>query len=678
MIITNELTTNPDSLKEVMELICRNMIALNPQEQVLYRPYKRPNFVKKELGKQITIDLDQLFENAQHGDYTYVNVLLLSERDARVAITLEGVEQISVNGVWYSCETQKNIFSTTMRKGYNDVIFKCRKTNSGFGMSYMVSYPCYTFLWTCDYIFWVRDTSPLGCYKDEQGFTVSELIAKEEVKAPEECKLIWPAAPQEDAMIDLGTLFTNEQGKYAFSYTQVKEEGVFEVDAISKYTSIYLNHIKQSSSSFSVKEGDTIFIASEKNDEKWGFVCHTNDLLHLPFVTSHRTDGNHWLHIGLFDTEELPEFSLETLYENAEGQSAFWRLTESDTYLRPYLDTSFFGQWFYGLMVAINGLLNASQHCSDFYSYFEEHMSMMVKYYRYMQYDANLFGDSTFLKRSIHTDDLDSIGTIGMNLYEFYIRQTDEGTRSEVRYIMERLAECVFTKIPRLEDDTFCRVDVMWADDTYMSCPFLVRMGNLTGDSKYYDEVVRQLKNYTQRMFMEEQGIYAHIYYVYEKRNNAVPWGRGNSWVYLTFAEVLEHLPEDYPGRQELTEMFLRAVKGLVQYQAPNGLWHQVLNMEDSYLETSCTAIFSMALEKGIKFGILDRETYLPVVKKAVSAIIENYVDEFGNVHNICRGSGCCDDADYYAHLATVLNDAHGTGVVVSAISGLIDLIKDM
>lgn len=677
MIIPNDLTTNPDSLKEVMDLICNNMITLNPQENIVYRPYKKPNFIKRELGKQIRFDLNELFETAQPGDYTYVNVSLLSQCDARVAITVEGVEQISINGNWHSCTPQKYILSTTLQKGYNDVVFKCRKSTHNFEMSYMVSYPCYTFLWTCDYILWVRDTSPLACYKDEQGFSVTELVTKNESKAPDDCKLVWPSTPNDDSTIDFSKIYADTYGKYAISYTLVKEDGFFKLDALANYTTVYMNDIKQDAFSFPVKAGDKLFVISEKNDAQWGFTCYSNNLLHLPFVTSNRTHGNHWIHIGLFDSDILPTFSLETLYENAEHKPTFWRFTEADTYLRPYLDTSFFGQWFYGLMVAINGLLNASAHSNEYYSYFENHMNILVKFYRYMQHDAQMFGDSTFLKRSIHTDDLDSIGTIGMNLYEFYIRQTDEDVKSEIRYILERLAECVFTKIPRLEDDTFCRVDVMWADDTYMSCPFLVRMGNLTGDSKYYDEVVKQLKNYTKRMFMEDAGIFAHIYYVYEKRNNRVPWGRGNSWVYLTFAEVLEHLPIDYPGRHELEEIFTRAVNGLIRYQAPNGLWHQVLNMESSYLETSCTAIFSMALEKAIKSGVLERKTYLPVVKKAVNAIIENYVDEFGNVHNICRGSGCCDDADYYAHLATVLNDAHGTGVVVSAISGLIDLIKE-
>lgn len=47
-------------------------------------------------------------------------------------------------------------------------------------------------------------------------------------------------------------------------------------------------------------------------------------------------------------------------------------LQTKKTYLRPYLDTSLFGQWFYGIMVALNGLMNARDVSEEYYSYFEK------------------------------------------------------------------------------------------------------------------------------------------------------------------------------------------------------------------------------------------------------------------------------------------------------------------
>ena len=46
----------------------------------------------------------------------------------------------------------------------------------------------------------------------------------------------------------------------------------------------------------------------------------------------------------------------------------------------------------------------------------------------------------------------------------------------------------------RLEDGTFCRPEPfmmsVWADDLFMSVPFLVRLGKLTGEKKYFDDVI--------------------------------------------------------------------------------------------------------------------------------------------------------------------------------------------
>ena len=101
------------------------------------------------------------------------------------------------------------------------------------------------------------------------------------------------------------------------------------------------------------------------------------------------------------------------------------------------------------------------------------------------------------------------------------------------------------------------------------------------------------------------------------------------------------------------------------------------MTLKDTFSETSCTAIFSIAIAKGIKIGILDKQRYLPIVKNAVDGILKYKVDEDGNVFDICRGSECKDDAGYYARLETISNDDHGIGVVVAAICELVDLLSE-
>ena len=56
--------------------------------------------------------------------------------------------------------------------------------------------------------------------------------------------------------------------------------------------------------------------------------------------------------------------------------------------------------------------------------------------------------------------------------------------------------------------------------------------------------------------------------------------------------EVLDVLPEDYPQRDKILELFRAHVRGLAACQSGEGFWHQLLDRNDSYLETSATAIY--------------------------------------------------------------------------------------
>ena len=117
--------------------------------------------------------------------------------------------------------------------------------------------------------------------------------------------------------------------------------------------------------------------------------------------------------------------------------------------------------------------------------------------------------------------------------------------------------------------------------------------------------------------------------------------------------------------------------ENIVKYQSEGGRYRQVLNIPDSYLETSSTALISISLAKMIKEGVIDKETYLPVIKKGVDALIRESLDENYNVLGVCKGSSCKDGPEYYINLGTVFNDDHGAGVVVYALCEMMDLVKD-
>ncbi len=48
----------------------------------------------------------------------------------------------------------------------------------------------------------------------------------------------------------------------------------------------------------------------------------------------------------------------------------------------------------------------------------------------------------------------------------------------------------------------------------------------------------------------------------------------------------------------------MSCVRDMWILQAESGLWHQVLNDPEAYLEASCTAMFAYAFARGVRFGL--------------------------------------------------------------------------
>ena len=80
-------------------------------------------------------------------------------------------------------------------------------------------------------------------------------------------------------------------------------------------------------------------------------------------------------------------------------------------------------------------------------------------------------------------------------------------------------------------------------------------------------------------------------------------------------SELLDVLPEDYPQRPKVMDYFRAHVRGVTALQSGEGLWHQLLDRNDSYLETSATAIYVYCLAHAINKGWIDAIAYGPVAQ---------------------------------------------------------------
>jgi len=259
------------------------------------------------------------------------------------------------------------------------------------------------------------------------------------------------------------------------------------------------------------------------------------------------------------------------------------------------------------------------------------------------------------------------------------IKAQIDGIKFDGRPLIDNYMDYIMNKQFRLTDGTLARnlpyKNTVWIDDMYMSIPAIVNMGKLTGDKKYYDEALKQVKQFTERLFVKEKGIYRHGWVQGMTDHPSFHWGRANGWALLTMVEVLDALPENYPGRETVLAQLQAHIRGLAALQSSEGMWHQLLDRNDSYLETSCTAIFTFCIARAINQGWIDAKAYGPVAILGWNAVASN-VNEAGEVEGTCVGTGMAFDAAFYCYRLVHKYAAHGYGPVLLAGGEMIRLLN--
>ena len=269
---------------------------------------------------------------------------------------------------------------------------------------------------------------------------------------------------------------------------------------------------------------------------------------------------------------------------------------------------------------------------------------------------------------------LDDCGTIGASLIEVYKHDKNEGYK---KYI-DQVAHHLMTTEPRLADGTISRYwpheNTIWADDLYMSVAFLARMGELTSESKYFDDAIHQIKQYYHYLWCEPEEVFYHCYHTDILQNGVAHWARANGWVFMAQADLLEVLPADYPGREEVLAIFQHQAEGLARCQSESGLWHQLLDKNDSYLETSATAMFVFGMARGVNKGWLDQD-FSYVADMGWNGILTK-IDEKGDVHDICVGTGIMPSLSFYYKRPVATSIPMGEGPVLRAGAEILQMQK--
>lgn len=279
------------------------------------------------------------------------------------------------------------------------------------------------------------------------------------------------------------------------------------------------------------------------------------------------------------------------------------------------------------------------------------------------------------LNSVLHPRALDDAGSMCAAM----IKAEDAGLHADLSPMIHTYIDHISEDQYRLDDGTLARhrpqPSTLWLDDLFMSVPALAQMGKYAGEHQYFDDAVRQVLQFSERMFVEEKGLFMHGWVTGMEEHPAYHWARANGWALMAIVELLEVLPADHSGRDEVLDLLQQHISGLSMYQSPRGFWHQLIDRNDSYLETSSTAIFTYSIARAINRGWVDAKVYGPVVCLAWNAVASK-VNEKGQVEGTCVGTGMGFDPAFYYYRPVSRFAAHGYGPVILAGAEMIEMLK--
>jgi unsaturated rhamnogalacturonyl hydrolase len=208
----------------------------------------------------------------------------------------------------------------------------------------------------------------------------------------------------------------------------------------------------------------------------------------------------------------------------------------------------------------------------------------------------------------------------------------------------------------------------MWLDGLYMGTRFYAAYEKECNNGAGYDDIVNQFVLIHSKTYDPEYQLNYHGWSAMPTDSNSFwanqmePflgcskefWGRGEGWYAAALVDVIEILPETYARRNELIEIFGQVAAGIKRWQDPaSGCWYQLLRYDatfksaegnPNYLEASASSMFTYALLKAVRLGIVDKDTYKPVAVKAYNGLLANFISEDGSgkllLNRICRSAG--------------------------------------
>ena len=247
-----------------------------------------------------------------------------------------------------------------------------------------------------------------------------------------------------------------------------------------------------------------------------------------------------------------------------------------------------------------------------------------------------LYGDSIY--NNLYHADTHLVGLTYLSLYEEFqdpamLKPMQQTFETILEHPSSASLEHVSKKDrPKNSHDYLHRWS--WCDALYMAPPVWARLAKVTGDRKYLDFMDKEYHATYDVLWSEKDHLFyrdTRFFTRFEKNGKPLFWSRGNGWVFGGLALMIPDLPEDWEGRAFYVDLFKKMAESIKNCQRADGTWSMgLLGGVAGYpvKETSGTAFHTFAFAWGINNGLLDRETYEPVVFRAWNALTKCVTDE--------------------------------------------------
>lgn len=209
-------------------------------------------------------------------------------------------------------------------------------------------------------------------------------------------------------------------------------------------------------------------------------------------------------------------------------------------------------------------------------------------------------------------------------------KQLEEGRDALLGWALERAPRNANGVLYHL--NTSCQ---FWVDSLYMLPPFLAAAG-------HYREALDNFYGYWEALYDPKSRLMHHMWdderkiFVREAH-----WGSGNGWALAAAARMIGLLPkEEYAediGR--LRQMAGELLAGVLRYMRPDGLFFDVVDDFNTFIETNLTQMTAYTIYRGLADGWLSGQSWKETADFLRQAA-HGKVNEYGFVCGVCGAPG--------------------------------------